>query len=840
MQSERHLFAAASGRRIVDVPASQGSPAASFRLPSRGPGTFWWRRASSLCAALLLVLAGSPRVGGQESTAEPGGVKAASPAEAAAGDESRAHRVKFRTAGLSVDLGVGLWAWPLPMDWDGDGDFDLVVSCPDVPFQGTYLFENVDGKVPMPVFKPPVLVGPALPDATLSMVEGLPRVLVPGRELIDFRNNGFSKEESIYPLANIHNNRVRANQWSYVDYDGNGALDLIVGVGDWTEYGWDNAFDTQGRWTRGPLHGYVYVIRNTGTTAAPTYAEPEKVMAGEGPVDVYGMPSPNFADFDADGDLDLLCGEFLDGFTYFENVGSRNAPSYALPHRLEFAGQPLRMDLQMIVPVTLDWDGDGDIDVICGDEDGRVAFIENTGQVVDGQPQLLPPKYFQQQADALKFGALATPVSVDWDGDGDQDLVCGCSAGYIAFIENLDGKMPPSWARPVCLQVDGKPLRIQAGVNGSIQGPCEAKWGYTTLSVADWDHDGMLDLVVNSIWGKVEWYRNMGQPGRPLLAAAQSVLVDWPAGSMPPKPPWTWWNPGPHELVTQWRTTPYVIDWDGDGLNDLIMLDHEGYLAFFHRRRQGDELWLEPGQRIFTDADGAPLRLNAGLAGRSGRRKFCFADWDGDGRLDLLLNSRSVNLWRNISTDEQFWAFFDEGPLDNRRLAGHTTSPTVVDWNGDQKPDLLIGAEDGHFYYQPNNWEPPQRTETSDMLILTRHVVPGNLDNGQQSFENRNYVWFDVPAEFQGWHFTRTAGGETAFVSVIAKQDCTVYMAIAQARDGVDLTGWTKVDGSEFGYTDRNRAMMEVFRRDLKANHRIALPQGNWSGGILLYPPVTE
>jgi len=35
-------------------------------------------------------------------------------------------------------------------------------------------------------------------------------------------------------------------------------------------------------------------------------------------------------------------------------------------------------------------------------------------------------------------------------------------------------------------------------------------------------------------------------------------------------------------------------------------------------------------------------------------------------------------------------------------LAGHSTSPTVVDWNKDNIPDLLVGAEDGHFYYLKN------------------------------------------------------------------------------------------------------------------------------------------
>jgi hypothetical protein len=371
------------------------------------------------------------------------------------------------------------------------------------------------------------------------------------------------------------------------------------------------------------------------------------------------------------------------------------------------------MDLCMITPTAVDWDRDGDVDLVVGDEDGRVALVEHTGDVVNGVPQFLPPKYFRQKASDVKFGALVTPVGVDWDGDGDEDIVAGNTAGYIGFIENLgpvEGKPTPRWAEPVRLKADGKTLRVMAGRNGSIQGPCEAKWGYTTLSVADWDHDELPDLVVNTIWGKVVWYRNIGSRTVAKLAASAPVAVQWP--TRPPKPAWNWWDPEGEELATQWRTTPLVVDWNQDGLNDLLMLDHEGYLAWFRRNLEGDELILLPGQRIFRglayDSRGKPtateegvLRLNEKTAGASGRRKLCCVDWDADGHRDLLVNSLNVNVLRNAGTLEGMTRFEDQGPISELKLAGHTTSPTTVDWDGDGVRDLLVGAEDGFLYYQP-------------------------------------------------------------------------------------------------------------------------------------------
>ncbi|MFG0297856.1 MAG: FG-GAP repeat domain-containing protein [Maioricimonas sp. JB045] len=640
--------------------------------------------------------------------------------------EEQLEPIAYNNPGLKADLGVGLWAWPLPMDYDGDGDLDLVVSCPDKPYNGTYLFENPGGGA-FPTFKPARRIGRAVRNIQISYTDDGFRLLDPAGEYVDFRNNGWDKRTKLPLPVKIDSRfkRYRANQWKSVDFDGDGDQDLIIGLGVWDDYGWDDAWNDRGEWVNGPLHGLIYFVENTGSDESPKYAPARPLTAGDddAQVDVYGMPSPNLADFDGDGDLDLLCGEFLDGFTYFENVGSRTEPKYAAGRRLTRndgdGGRPaIRMDLQMITPVALDWDGDGDVDLICGDEDGRVALIEHLGRVEDGMPQFASPRYFQQQAENVKFGALVTPVSVDWDGDGDEDLICGNTAGYIGLIENLGGN-PPKWDRPRYLVADisGLPIpfrdviRHEAGPTGSIQGPCEAKWGYTAPTVADWNHDGRDDIIVNGIWGKVVWYPRKADGG---LGPAQPIRVNW--DGHPPKPSWTWWEPEEGTLATQWRTTPGVVDWNGDGLNDLVMLDTEGYLAFYERKRDGEELVLLPPKRIFHgegpcefDSRGRAvgkakdglLRLNTKSAGGSGRRKFCFVDWDLDGDLDLLVNSVNVNLLRNVRTDKDGNTWFrDEGPLDERVLAGHTTSPTVVDWDGNGVPDLLVGGEDGFLYYK--------------------------------------------------------------------------------------------------------------------------------------------
>ncbi|MSU65992.1 MAG: hypothetical protein EXS38_07830 [Opitutus sp.] len=118
------------------------------------------------------------------------------------------------------------------------------------------------------------------------------------------------------------------------------------------------------------------------------------------------------------------------------------------------------------------------------------------------------------------------------------------------------------------------------------------------MSAADWDLAGLIDIMCSDVWGKVYWYRNIGTRTAPRFAAAAPIEVAWKGPAL--KPAWNWWNPAGNELVIEWRCTPYVIVWNGDGLPDLVTLDHEGYLALFEWHKiAGGKLDLLPGSAFF-------------------------------------------------------------------------------------------------------------------------------------------------------------------------------------------------------------------------------------------------
>jgi len=134
----------------------------------------------------------------------------------------------------------------------------------------------------------------------------------------------------------------------------------------------------------------------------------------------------------------------------------------------------------------------------------------------------------------------------------------------------------------------------------------------------------------------------------------------------------------------------------------------------------------------------------------------------------------------------------------------------------------------------------PAKIELGAVVVEGRGFTLGTLRDGVEAFGNRNYVWEQVPETLQGWRYTQTFGGVTADMNATVKRDTTLYMATAPHLPGVDTSGWEPVPNLKFRYTDAARTPLQVFQRTMKAGARVAIPQGNWTGGLLLAPPEKQ
>jgi len=551
------------------------------------------------------------------------------------------------------------------VDWDGDGRTDLVCAQ-----GGRVLFVQNAGTNKDPVFE---------------------------------ERDYLRTESSVLQVPNMASVEV-------VDWEGDGLKDLLVGVNDSSEYwpggenpwqnkecgvGYGKGYSRTGRWLGGREHSSIMLCRNVGTPDKPVFAEPVYLPAGRSKVDLRGGGKLGAGDLDGDGDVDVVFGEHLDRIAYLENVGRPGKPRLKKAVYLRQLDGSLLLNPQcMTEPIVHDLDGDGVPDLVFGSEDGYVYFCKNQKPGVR-PPVFSSPRTLKQRNPCLGTGVAAVPSAVDWDEDGDLDLIVGCAAGYVEFFENVGTRRRPRFKQAVRLEAAGETIRIQAGRRGSIQGPNEAKWGYTCPVVADWDGDGRQDILLSDVKGEHLFYRNVGRKGRPVLDRPRPLRV------------------GGRELRTVWRTRPIAEDLDGDGLVDYACLDKEGYLTVHWRRRRKGRLILENGVRP-KYVDGSEIKLDS-VGGKVGRTQLCAADWDGDGDWDILFGAHeatpllhpyvhtSVLFLENVGSRDKpvfkrpvFVRTQGAEPID---LGHHCCSPHAVDWDGDGELDLIVGAENGNIYY---------------------------------------------------------------------------------------------------------------------------------------------
>jgi hypothetical protein len=266
-------------------------------------------------------------------------------------------------------------------------------------------------------------------------------------------------------------------------------------------------------------------------------------------MDVFGWYASyrhniNFADIDADGDMDMYMSQFKTGYIpYNYPVGVLNDGSAATgvftPAGSDFSilNATSAFDDRAVVVELVDIDSDGDLDAIATTDNNSFRFWENlSGFPIDDTSTTLDP-FGLPSASAYKDISF-----VDMDKDGDLDLfaVAGTS---VFYIENSGTATSPAFAATIA-----NPFDIDlAGSNAD------------GIELADIDFDGDQDMFLLS-GQKVLFLENIGNKGPASFAAA----VENPSQLGSP----TW----------QYTLTFDLVDIDNDGDLDIFLLDkYVGY-----------------------------------------------------------------------------------------------------------------------------------------------------------------------------------------------------------------------------------------------------------------------
>jgi hypothetical protein len=609
-------------------------------------------------------------------------------------------------------------------DFDNDGDIDIVMHASlgggaNNNFWGVYLYENItpNSKQSVLLFDAPSKLFDIdkAPIAYDCNQDGLIDLVIDGQW---HRNQGDLKFDGGIVIPNFPQ-----GVQTIIDWNNDSIPDLLTGdklPGNfWPPASvWQNGespYTDDGIWKGGTLRKTLrWHTGKIDEKGAISWVDMGVMPVGEHPLETYGGANPTLSDWDDDGDLDLLVGGEYD-LTYFENIGDKQNPKLNRGRKVKVESSHTLPGIY-IRPAACHLNDDKAPDLFLTQENGNISILYGAEIQSHAAPVYNVITPIIQKKPYLDAGCLAVITAADWDKDGDIDIITGNSYGEVLLFENSGSAKQGIFKNREPLYVNAEAIRINAGANGSIQGPNEAHYGYTCPVIADWNKDGEPDLILSDIWGKYTYYeRNKDgelKDGVPIRVAEKKTTGK---SRYTATPPWVWHKPKNSELITQWRCQPAVTDWDGDGACDLITLESEGYLALYKGCGAKNAQYVEQPEREFLYKDNQPIRITNGLNGRAGRMRVLVIDWDKDGDRDIIRGCTQagdhedpnyaeyerIAVWyENTGDDRHFLKARsllknDEGVS----FCGHATSPAILDWDNNGSLDLLLGTQEGLIYF---------------------------------------------------------------------------------------------------------------------------------------------
>jgi hypothetical protein len=197
-------------------------------------------------------------------------------------------------------------------------------------------------------------------------------------------------------------------------------------------------------------------------------------------------------DLDGDGHRDVVSGSYPGEIYLFAGDGEGGFLKGAKLADAE--GKEIEVGRATVV-FAVDWEGDGDLDLLVGDIEGRVSLLAN-GSGGKGLALGGPTRLTVEGAEIRAPGRNSGPVVADWDGDGRHDLVLGCGDGSVLFFRNTAEKGAPTLAKPVQIVGTSKTWPMGEGAKTS---PCGNR---AKLAVFDWNGDGKRDLLLGDFTSK--------------------------------------------------------------------------------------------------------------------------------------------------------------------------------------------------------------------------------------------------------------------------------------------------------------------------------------------------